>query len=60
MPPDCGEKLEAELRSFKRQALHAAKLGLLHPLTGEYLEWEQPLPEDMTRLLEALEANERH
>jgi 23S rRNA pseudouridine1911/1915/1917 synthase len=59
MPPDCSERLEKELRSFKRQALHAAKLGLQHPVTDEYCEWEQPLPEDMTRLLEALAANER-
>ncbi|MDD4905566.1 MAG: RluA family pseudouridine synthase, partial [Methylobacter tundripaludum] len=59
MPPDCSEQLEKELRSFKRQALHAAKLGLQHPVTDEYLEWEQPLPEDMIRLLEALAENER-
>jgi 23S rRNA pseudouridine1911/1915/1917 synthase len=59
MPPDCSERLEKELRSFKRQALHAAKLGLQHPVTDEYLEWEQPLPEDMVRLLEALAENER-
>ena len=37
MPPDCSERLEKELRSFKRQALHAAKLGLQHPVTDEYL-----------------------
>jgi 23S rRNA pseudouridine1911/1915/1917 synthase len=59
MPPDCSERLEKELRSFKRQALHAAKLGLQHPVTDEYLEWEQPLPNDMIRLLEALAENER-
>ncbi|MDI1231829.1 MAG: 23S rRNA pseudouridine(1911/1915/1917) synthase RluD [Methylobacter sp.] len=59
MPPDCGEQLEKELRSFKRQALHAAKLGLQHPVTDEYVEWEQPLPDDMTRLLDALAKNER-
>lgn len=59
MPPDCSEQLEKELRSFKRQALHAAKLGLQHPVTDEYMEWEQPLPEDMVRLLEALAENER-
>ncbi|MDO9047992.1 MAG: 23S rRNA pseudouridine(1911/1915/1917) synthase RluD [Methylobacter sp.] len=59
MPADCGERLEKELRSFKRQALHAAKLGLQHPVTDEYCEWEQPLPDDMTRLLEALAENER-
>jgi len=59
MPPDCSEQLENELRSFKHQALHAAKLGLQHPVTDEYCEWEQPLPDDMTRLLEALADNER-
>lgn len=58
MPPDCSEQLEKELRSFKRQALHAAKLGLQHPVTDEYCEWEQPLPDDMTRLLDALAENE--
>ena len=59
MPPDCSEQLEKELRSFKRQALHAAKLGLQHPVTDEYCEWEQPLPDDMIRLLAALAENER-
>jgi len=59
MPADCSEQLEKELRSFKRQALHAAKLGLLHPVTNEYCEWEQPMPDDMVRLLDALTDNEQ-
>lgn len=58
MPAKCGEELEAVLRSFKRQALHAAKLGLVHPTTDEYMEWEQPLPEDMVVLLAALAKND--
>ncbi len=58
MPAGCSAELEKELRGFKRQALHAAKLGLLHPLSNDYLEWIQPLPEDMLNLLVALEANE--
>lgn len=58
MPAKCGEELETVLRGFKRQALHAAKLGLVHPKTGEYLEWEQPLPEDMVLLLAALAKND--
>lgn len=58
LPPDCSEQLEAELRSFKRQALHAEKLGLLHPVTEEYCEWVQPMPDDMIRLLAALHENE--
>ena len=58
MPPNCSPELEKELRSFKRQALHAAKLGLVHPVSDDYLEWEQPLPDDMVRLIGALSDNE--
>ncbi|MFT7558439.1 MAG: 23S rRNA pseudouridine1911/1915/1917 synthase [Flavobacteriales bacterium] len=39
------------LKAFPRQALHAKKLGLVHPTTSEYVEWETPLPEDMRVLL---------
>lgn len=35
-----------------RQALHAATLGFSHPKTGEWLQFESPLPEDMAALLE--------
>jgi len=59
MPAGCNNGLEYELRNFKRQALHAAKLGLVHPGTDEYMEWEQPMPEDMTCLLQALAENEQ-
>jgi 23S rRNA pseudouridine1911/1915/1917 synthase len=59
MPPNCSEALEKELRSFKRQALHAEKLGLQHPVTDEYMEWVQPMPDDMVRLLAALADNEQ-
>ncbi len=59
MPPNCSPKLEQELRGFKRQALHAAKLGLQHPVADEYYEWEQPLPDDMTRLINALAENDQ-
>lgn len=59
MPANCSEQLEKELRSFKRQALHAEKLGLQHPVTDEYMEWVQPMPDDMVRLLAALAENEQ-
>lgn len=41
--------------NFHRQALHAVRLGLTHPVTGEYLEWEAPPPPDFAELLETLE-----
>ena len=54
LPPRCSEALAQALRGFRRQALHAARLGLTHPATGEPMEWEAPLPEDMARLIQVL------
>lgn len=45
-----------KLPTFSRQALHATRLGLRHPQTGEAMQWEIPLPEDMRALLEQLRA----
>ena len=42
------------LRGFRRQALHAEKLGLEHPDTGEWCEWRVDMPQDLQILLEAL------
>lgn len=39
---------------FPRQALHAAVLGFVHPVTGEDMRFEAPVPEDMQRLLDML------
>ncbi len=41
-------------RGFPRQALHAAVLGFVHPVTGEPVRFEAPLPEDMAGLLDLL------
>lgn len=54
LPKQASEKLRQALREFKHQALHAERLGLLHPVTHEYQEWQSPLPKDMRMLLEAL------
>lgn len=58
MPADCADELKVCLKNFKRQALHAGKLGLEHPLDHEYYEWEQPLPDDMVELINALRIND--
>jgi 23S rRNA pseudouridine1911/1915/1917 synthase len=58
LPPGASAALRAELGRFKRQALHAARLELTHPVSGEALAFEAPLPEDLTALLAALEAHE--
>ena len=59
LPPGCSDQLQEVLRTFKRQALHAAKLGLVHPVSHEYCEWQAELPEDMSILLDALADNDK-
>lgn len=56
-PAAASPALIAELESFKRQALHAARLKLAHPVTGKEIEWEAPLPADMAHLVTVLEAD---
>lgn len=54
-PPQGGsDELLAALRDFKRQALHAVRLELEHPVTGELMGWEAPVPEEMVQLSELL------
>ncbi len=59
IPKGCGEALNGVLRTFKRQALHAAKLGLVHPESGEMVHWQAPLPLDMAHLLQVLDEDLR-
>lgn len=56
VPPGASPALVAQLAGFRRQALHAARLSLAHPASGESLAFESALPADMTALLSALEA----
>ncbi|WP_297339271.1 RluA family pseudouridine synthase [Pseudophaeobacter sp.] len=44
----------AAVQSFPRQALHAAVLGFVHPVSGAEMRFEAPLPQDMSDLIEAL------
>lgn len=53
IPPGITPEFDKILRKFKRQALHAASLGFLHPLSGEKVSWQADLPVDMQRLLTA-------
>jgi 23S rRNA pseudouridine1911/1915/1917 synthase len=46
--------MRARLSKVKRQMLHARRLALEHPATGETLDLSAPLPEDMTDLLQFL------
>lgn len=57
VPAGISEALRTALQTFPRQALHATRLGLVHPETGEYMAWERPVPEDMAELLGLLKDN---
>ncbi|MGD9919237.1 MAG: RluA family pseudouridine synthase [Paenirhodobacter sp.] len=51
-----GETAVAAVADFPRQALHAATLGFVHPVTGEELSFTSPLPADLEALLATLRA----
>jgi 23S rRNA pseudouridine1911/1915/1917 synthase len=51
IPRGCTPDMIELLRSFPRQALHAATLGLIHPVTRDYMEWQSDRPDDFTQLL---------
>ena len=53
-PKKAKEALKDVLKGFKRQALHAKKLTLMHPISGEEMSWKAPLPKDLDDLLKAL------
>jgi 23S rRNA pseudouridine1911/1915/1917 synthase len=50
-------ELKQYLVNFKRQALHAQSLSLIHPSTGKTFTWEIPLPTDMQQLITMLRKN---
>lgn len=53
-PRQASDDLRAQLDGFRRQALHARQLQLVHPLSGERLEWQVEPPEDWQQMVEAL------
>ena len=54
VPKGLEEAALARWRQFRRQALHAWRLRLYHPASGDLMTWESPLPDDMTELLALL------
>lgn len=55
VPAGASPELREALQQFPRQALHAARLELEHPESGETCAWYSEMPEDMTCLLERLD-----
>ncbi len=59
LPAGANEELKFALQNFKRQALHARSLTLVHPASGKTLSWSVPLPADMQMLLTLLDEDLR-
>ncbi len=53
-PKGISYDLQEQLRGFQRQALHAKRLELFHPSTGQLVHWEVDLPEDLQALILAM------
>jgi len=56
-PPHCSAELREALAQRNHQALHARRLGLVHPVTKEQMSWEAVLPDDFMQLLNLLNAD---
>ncbi len=54
LPTGNSQALKQFLHDFKRQALHARKLGLIHPGSGAWISWEADPPDDMLQLNQLL------
>ncbi len=57
LPAGAGDEVKEALRAFHRQALHAMRLALVHPVSGETLSWEVDMPADMAALVAVLRAD---
>lgn len=54
VPANIDEALRLQLQAMKRQALHATRLTIQHPDSGETLSWEAQMPKDMQLLVDNL------
>jgi len=54
LPPGASDTLKEILREFPRQALHARRLAFVHPVSGENVRFQTPLPDDLLMLMDYL------
>lgn len=55
LPNSFAAAVRGEVLMARRQMLHAAELGFTHPITGQFLQFSAPYPNDFRKLLEMLE-----
>jgi 23S rRNA pseudouridine1911/1915/1917 synthase len=58
LPKKASPPLIDTLRAFQRQALHAERLTLKHPTTGEMCEFTAPMPADLQHLIATLKTED--
>ena len=51
-PKACSPELRAAIQGFPRQALHAIRLGLEHPVDARAMQWQVPMAADLAELLD--------
>ena len=57
VPANLDEQVRLKIQRMNRQALHATRLTLQHPETGEKVSWEVPMPKTMQKLVDSLSEN---
>lgn len=57
LPSGADPQLISMIGEFRRQALHAGRLGFVHPGSGDYCEFTAPLPQDLEELLQMLRSD---
>lgn len=59
LPKGADDAVRAALAGLRRQALHAARLQLQHPATGETMAWDSSRPDDLDAVLQVLRQHDR-
>ena len=54
-----GVELTEALKHYRHQALHAAHIEFMHPIKGEMMSFDAPLPDDFTNLINLLREDEK-
>ena len=59
-PNSLPEEARIAIKAFPRQALHAATLGFIHPVTAEAMRWTSPIPQDIIDLCRLFTGKAEH
>lgn len=54
LPKGVSDETKAAVAAYPRQALHAFELGIVHPVSGEEMSWQAPMPDDFQQLIEVM------